>query len=188
MYELDKITIIDNFLDSDIAENLETYILGGNFQWTCGRSLIEDNYSAEVLIDPLYDRQLVNLIYTKYLKNPKNSRDQENDYKIIIPFLKKLNIKSKQLTRVKINATLCKETVMRSGWHIDVLQSESGYGMTAIYYINTNNGKTLFKTGDEIKSIKNRIVIFPNNFSHCPEYHTNAPMRAVINFNWLTNP
>ena len=188
MYELDKITIIDNFLDSDIAENLENTILGSNFQWSCGTSIREDNYSTTVIIDPLYDRQLVNLIYSKHLENPKNRREQENDYKIILPFMKKLNIKTKQLIRVKINATLCKETVMRSGWHTDVLQNEIGQGMTAIYYINTNNGKTLFETGKEIESIKNRIVIFPNNLSHCPQYHTNTPMRGVINFNWLTNP
>ncbi len=188
MYKLDKITIIDNFLDIDSAENLEKHILGHNFKWTCGASIVADNYSAEVLIDPLYDVQLVNLIYTKHFENPKSGREVEGDYKIILPFMKKLNITTKQLTRVKINATLCKESIMRSGWHTDVPQNELEQGMTAIYYINTNNGKTLFKTGEEIESIKNRIVIFPNNFPHTPQYHTNTPMRGVINFNWLTNP
>jgi len=188
MYELDKMTIIDNFLDSDTADELEKYIEGTSFKWSCGRSIYADNFSAEVLIDPLYDRQLVNLIYSKHLDNQKTVREEGNDYKIILPFIKKLKVTSKQLTRVKINATLCKESIMRSGWHIDVSPDESGNGMTAIYYINTNNGKTLFKTGEEIESIKNRLVIFPNNFSHCPQYHTNTPLRAVINFNWLTNP
>lgn len=188
MYDLDKITVIDNFLDNDIAENLENTILWGTFRWSCGRSVTADNYSTTVIIDPLYDIQLVNLIYAKHFKNPKNEREVENDYKLILPFMKKLNIKTKQLIRIKVNATLCKETVMKSGWHTDVLQSENGHGMTAIYYINTNNGKTLFKTGEEIESIKNRIVIFPNNFPHTPQYHTNTPMRGVINFNWLTNP
>lgn len=187
MYELDKITIIDNFLNEEISKNLKSFILGGDFRWRCGPSLIEKEY-VDILIDPLYDRQLVNLIYSKYVKNDKNTKEQESDYKIIIPFLKKLSITTKQLTRVKVNGNLCKETIMRSGWHVDVPETEMGHGMTAIYYINTNNGKTLFKTGEEIESIENRIVIFPNNFSHSPEYQTNCPLRGVINFNWLTNP
>jgi len=187
MYELDKITIIDNFLDEEILKNLGSFILNGNFRWTCGPSLLEKDY-VDILMDPLYDRQLVNLIYSKHVNNSKNAREQESDYKIIIPFLKKLNITTKQLTRVKVNGNLCKESVMRSGWHTDVTVEESGNGMTAIYYINTNNGKTLFKTGEEIESIENRLVIFPNNFSHTPQYQTDCPIRAVININWLTNP
>ena len=114
--------------------------------------------------------------------------EQETDYKVIIPFLKKLKITTKQLTRVKVNATLCKESVMRSGWHVDVPEEELHLGMTAIYYVNTNNGKTIFKGGEEVESIENRMVIFPNWYNHTPQYHTDSPMRAVINFNWLTNP
>lgn len=187
MYKLDEITIIDNFLDPDSFEKINNYILGGNFKWTCGPSLM--NYkNVEITMNSLYDRQLVNLIYSKHVGNGKLAVEQENDYKIIIPFLKKLRITTKQLTRVKVNATLCKESVMRSGWHVDVPEEELHCGMTAIYYVNTNNGKTIFKGGEEVESIENRIVIFPNWYNHTPQYHTNAPMRAVINFNWLTNP
>ena len=188
MYKLDEITIIDNFLDPDTFEKISNYILGGNFKWTCGPSLLDEDYSTTILMDPLFDRQLVNLIYSKHVKNGKLAVEQENEYKVIIPFLKKLKITTKQLTRVKVNATLCKESVMRSGWHVDVPEEELHCGMTAIYYVNTNNGKTIFKGGEEVESIENRIVIFPNWYNHTPQYHTNAPMRAVINFNWLTNP
>lgn len=188
MYRLDEITIIDNFLDPDSFEKVSSYILGRNFKWTCGPSSLG---AATILMDPLYDRQLVNVIYSKHVKSGKGSpltAEQENEYKIIIPFLKKLKITTKQLTRVKVNAVLCKESVMTSGYHVDVPEKELHCGMTAIYYVNTNNGKTIFKGGEEVESIENRMVIFPNWYNHTAQYHTDAPVRAVINFNWLTNP
>lgn len=186
MYKCDELTIIDNFLDTETAENIKSLILGPEFRWVCGPSLL-NHPNVEITMNPLYDRQLVNLLYSKHVDNKKYTQEQESEYKVIIPFLKKLSITTKQLIRVKVNATLCKESVMCSGWHVDVPDFQLGHGMTAIYYINTNNGKTLFKNGEEIESIENRIVIFPNSWFHSPQYHTDSPMRAVINFNWLTD-
>ncbi|MFZ9727909.1 MAG: hypothetical protein ACO3CD_02755 [Candidatus Nanopelagicaceae bacterium] len=183
MYNRNEITIIDNFLDTENWESIKDLTMGPTFKWTCGPSLMEAP-NVEITMDPLYDRQLVNLLYSKYKPSIKSAQEQESDYKIIIPILKKLRISTKELTRVKINGNLCRATTMRSGWHVDVPDDQYGLGMTAIYYINTNNGKTLFKTGEEIESIENRIVIFPNHFFHSPQYQTDTPMRCVININW----
>ena len=130
MYRLDEMTIIDNFLDPDSFEKVSSYILGRNFKWTCGPSSLG---ATTILMDPLYDRQLVNVIYSKHARNDKLTAEQETDYKVIIPFLKKLKITTKQLTRVKVNGVLCKESVMTSGWHVDVPEEELHCGMTAIY-------------------------------------------------------
>ena len=56
---------------------------------------------------------------------------------------------------------------------------------TGIFYVNTNNGKTIFKNGKEVESIKNRMVIFPSNIEHAGTSNTDTENRIVINFNWF---
>ena len=56
---------------------------------------------------------------------------------------------------------------------------------TAIFYLNTNNGYTLFDKGDKIPSLENRVVEFDSNLKHCAVDHTDTKYRIVINFNYL---
>ena len=53
----------------------------------------------------------------------------------------------------------------------------------AIYYLNTNNGHTVFKN-KKVKSEKNKIVIFNGDVEHKAEYQTDKDTRMVINFNY----
>ena len=57
--------------------------------------------------------------------------------------------------------------------------------MTAILYINTNNGWTRFKKGARVKSIANRIVIFDSNLEHSGVTCTDEKRRVVMNFNYI---
>ena len=56
---------------------------------------------------------------------------------------------------------------------------------TAILYINTNNGITIFETGEEIKSEENKIVMFPSNLKHTGTTHTDEKVRVVLNINYF---
>ena len=71
---------------------------------------------------------------------------------------------------------------MKSHWHSDFdnlkLTSKS---KTAIYYVNTNNGYTVFKN-KKIKSEANKIIIFNGNTKHKVKYQTDRDTRIVINF------
>ena len=71
---------------------------------------------------------------------------------------------------------------MKSHWHSDFdnlkLTSKS---KTAIYYVNTNNGYTVFKN-KKIKSEANKMVIFNGNTQHKVKYQTDRDTRIVINF------
>ena len=58
-------------------------------------------------------------------------------------------------------------------------------GTTCIYYLNTNNGYTLFEDGSKIESVANRLVLFDANIKHAGTSCTDALYRAVINFNFL---
>ena len=58
---------------------------------------------------------------------------------------------------------------------------------TAIYYVNTNNGYTLFKDGDyKVDSVGNRVAIFDSTKLHKAVRCTDEKTRVVINFNYFT--
>ena len=57
-------------------------------------------------------------------------------------------------------------------------------GITAVYYVNDNDGKTIFKDGSKVDSVANRMLIFPNHIEHGVERATKLD-RFVINFNYI---
>ena len=57
--------------------------------------------------------------------------------------------------------------------------------LTAIYYVNTNNGYTYFEDGQKVESVENRLVIMPSNLPHAGATCTDELRRVVINFNYL---
>ena len=91
----------------------------------------------------------------------------------------KLNITN--LYRIKSNLTP-RSFFNRSGggYHID------GYDWshTSVYYINTNNGYTKFKNGTKVKSVENRMVVFPSHLMHQGYTCSDQLKRVVVNFNY----
>ncbi len=85
------------------------------------------------------------------------------------------------LLRVKANCTLRTGEHQQSVFHNDIHGTPC---MTGIYYVNTNNGYTLFKDGGKVESKRNRIVIFPSHLKHCGVTTTDRSFRMVININY----
>ena len=51
--------------------------------------------------------------------------------------------------------------------------------------MNTNNGYTLLETGDKIKSVENRLVLFPCNILHTGITQTDTKVRVLLTFNFF---
>ena len=111
-----------------------------------------------------------------------NQSPNSDYFKILNPLLKKINALS--LIRIKANLQLRDNDVTESPMHIDV-EVRSQEQKTGIFYMNTNNGKTIIEGGKTIDSIENRMVIFPSSLRHNGTTHTDTPYRCVINFNWI---
>ena len=78
-----------------------------------------------------------------------------------------------------------------SEYHVDWQNEEDikSNMQAAIYYVNTNNGYTEFKDGEEVRkveSVANRMVFFDAELSHRGVSATDTRYRCVINFNWFT--
>ena len=57
--------------------------------------------------------------------------------------------------------------------------------ITAIAYMNTNNGYTIFEDGTKIESVENRVLIFDSQLRHAGIPCTDEKRRVVINFNFI---
>ena len=58
---------------------------------------------------------------------------------------------------------------------------------TSIFYVNTNNGYTVFEDGTKVESVANRMLTFPANMKHTGTSCTDEKIRVVINFNYFSS-
>ena len=158
-----NIKIIDNFLDKEYFNLLNNQFLNNEFPWYFQKGKVFD-------FDGNF--QCTHLFF-------ENNKINSNYFELLEPLLLKLNIKS--LVRLKLNSTFKENTIKNFDLHTDV----PFICNTAIFYLNTNNGKTIFKNQKEIESVENRIIIFPSNLEHTGTTHTDTTYRMVLNLNYF---
>lgn len=178
-YNLDDITIIDNFLpEEEYLKMYEDVLLKSTWKFTTR------NY-------PVEGQKITNFEETQLVHGSFMCKDIVNKTPGVMcktffqyePLIKKL--KCDLLLRVKTNIqTGYQESTRSSRWHVD-FGDYNGAGMTSIYYFNTCNGKTEFKNGTSVDSVKNRMVVFPNEFVHGGVRQTDTMYRILVNINWL---
>lgn len=158
-----NVKIIDDFLDKNDFNNLKNKFLSNDFPWY---------YQNMKVIKNDGDFQFTHVFF-------ENFKINSDYFSLLNTFSTLLNIKI--LIKAKINLTVKTNKIKIFKFHTDV----NGDCNTAIFYLNSNNGKTVFKNKKEVESIENRIVIFPSNLEHTGTSHTNAPFRMVLNLNYL---
>ena len=147
------------------------------------------------MMDNRFDWHLTDIIgkrkssYTK--ENYKNCQFTHNFYSLyghhispffylLDPFISKL--KPKAIVRIKANLLPRTDTKIVHGMHTDT-DFES---TTAVFYVNTNNGETVFENGKRFKSEENTLITFSSQLQHSGTTNTceNAN-RIVLNLNYL---
>lgn len=155
--------IINNFLPKIAFDFLNERLLDKHFAWYHQNSKVSDEDNEE---------QFTHLFYSDVTKYS----GKEN---LLEPVFDKLNVK--ELIKAKINLTFKEDIIRPFQYHIDIDYTQCN---TAILYLNTNNGKTLFKDGQEVESVANRMVIFPSKLEHTGTTHTDKKYRIVLNINY----
>jgi len=167
MYELK-----DNFLSYDDFSNLSNLMLGSDFPWFYNDRKVEE-----------YDGQY-QFTHTFY----RNDSISSECFMYLEPIMKKF--KPVALLAVKANLTTKENKRTQSILHCDgenlwgVRDGEKGW-LTSIFYMNTNNGCTIFDDGTKIKSVANRFVTFPCSTKHAGISCTDENIRVLINFNYI---
>ena len=163
--------IYKNFIKKEYSNKINDELLKPYFPWYYNKSQTGGN-----------DTSFMSHIF-------HNGNDINSDYfHLVEPILEKLKIKY----LINVRANLCLKRPSRCSWHVDDLMPGGKYvannkdlkHTTAIYYVNTNNGSTLFKNFKNVKCEKNKIVIFDANLHHKAKIQTNTDTRMVININY----
>jgi len=172
--------IIDNFLSKEDFHRLENALLGytSGFPWFLSVVVTGD---AEIECSENSNWQLCHSFYDV----PKGP-----DYRpmptmsLILPILEKLE--PKILIRVKANLNHRTEQVEVHSYHTDVPEDElAPMSKTAVFYVNSNDGYTIFEDGERVDSVANRLLMFDATQKHSGSTCTNEKFRCVININWL---
>lgn len=165
--------VIDNFLEQKEFENLQT-LLSYRFPWYFydGINDVEKDPSK---VDTY---QFTHMFYENYA--PKS-----DFLPLIYPLVN--NLKTVALLRVKANLLTRTTTKVCHEYHTDF---HSPLITTAVYYVNTNDGVTRLKIGDEVvevESVANRLVTFNSRIQHAGTTCTDQKVRCVVNLNYITD-
>lgn len=165
------IKVIDNLIDQKNYEEIYEAMIDCYFPWYINTGTVGEN-------DKHYQ-----LVHGFYINNQVNSPFID----ILTPIFNNLEIPSfDNLLRVKANLSPKRDSNFESGMHTDFENTDQRH-KTAVYYLNTNNGATKFNSGVEVKSVKNRAVIFDTDLLHTSVETTDADYRIVLNINWKTH-
>jgi hypothetical protein len=164
--------IIDNFLPNDEFKKIKDYFLASYIDWHFNPNGVIQNGLKPEFIEEKYNFQFTHTVY-HHIGIINNT-----SFKILYPLLLKIN--PKDLFKIKSNLNVITNENKKYDFHIDNYDCNT----TAIYYINTNNGKTIFLNGTEIESIENRLLIFDSKIMHTGTSCTDQKVRCLINLNY----
>mgnify|MGYP001163471423 FL=1 len=157
-----RLEIFDNLLSDREFQSLSEFMLGREMPWSYsdGVNMPGDGYY-----------QFTHVFYNHF-------EPQSPYFGVLSPILKQIDPVA--LVRIKSNLNIKTPQIERYEYHTDVDDC-----ITAIYYVNTNNGTTKFKSGEEVESIANRLIIFNSNEQHAGSSCTDESRRCLINFNYF---
>lgn len=164
--------VLDDYLDHDVFLSIKASIDAPSFPWE--KSMILKGPPAH--IQPADNLQS---IHGFYLRNAR-ARFVSPHFAVIRPIIEKL--KPAHLIKVKINKTTRKGRHIEYGLHVDTKRVSA---TTAIFYLNTNNGYTLFEDDSKVFSVANRMVMFDAATQHTGASCTDADHRLVLNINMI---
>jgi hypothetical protein len=159
--------IVDNYLDKNSFELIKNSIVKNNeFPWYYNDKVSYKNEKDQESF------QFTHVFYNYHLP-------QSNFINIVNPVLEKLEAKA--LIRIKANLITKTEKIKIYENHIDF----DFPCKTAVFYLNTNNGFTIFENGEKIESIENRMLFFDSHNIHAGSSCTDQKTRIVLNINYF---
>lgn len=170
------IEIIDDYLPQHEYENIRAYFEGDRDDGTLKGSCPWVFFPGCVGLDDPDDHfHFTHLVFAQHsIISPA--------FNLMTPIIKKEGMSS--IARIKANCVVRTEKlkVLIKGFHTDFPQTLT----TGIYYINTNDGYTLFEDGTRCDSVANRFCRFPCTTRHTATTCTTTDRRLLINFNYST--
>jgi hypothetical protein len=112
-----------------------------------------------------------------FMKDQKIHSDWYETF--IKPIVEK--IEATNILEIRANLVVNTGKKQKSGYHVDFPYLKN---KTAILYMNTCNGYTMFKNKKKVTSEENKMIIFDGQLEHQGVSQTDTKRRIVINFNY----
>ena len=170
------IEIFDNYLPEHEYECIRAYFEGDNDGGAIHNSCAWTYYPGITLKNDGHF-QFVQLVFSQHtVLSPA--------YDLLAPIINKEKMCA--IARIKANCVIKTHElkVFTNAFHDDY-PPESNI-ITGIYYINTNDGHTLFEDGQKCESVANRFCMFPSGMKHTGTTCSDMDRRILINFNFTT--
>jgi len=164
-----NIEIIDNALDEGYFNSIVSTAKSAFFPWYYKTESTQKGEKMADIAESYYGYQFTHMLYFNQIPM---SEHFEN---LMIPVLEKLNCFS--LVRMSMNFMPPMKENKLQGFHTD----SPTPCRSAVLYLNTNNGKTVFENGEEIESVANRLIVFDSNLKHSGMTTTDLCGRYVLN-------
>ena len=164
------IKVLDDFLTKEDFQPIQNFFQNSNLDWHYNSIIAGEGEGIDGF-------QFTHTFFT--IKQPYLDIPHSSYCSILKPIF--LKLAPMYTLRVKANLRTRTSLPIKSKFHTD-LGIDS---LTAIYYINSNNGYTLFKDGNAINSVENRMLIFDGDLYHSGVSCTDQKRRIVLNINYI---
>jgi hypothetical protein len=161
--------VIDDFLDREAFLRLRSALEAPAFPWSQSRILSTQASGQQ-------NRQLVH----GFFLDRRGVLYRSPAFPLVQPVVARLG--PAKLIKVKANLTGRQESHVEYGLHVDTRRPGA---MTAILYLNTNDGYTVFEDGEQVASVANRAIVFDAARRHTGASCTDVPSRLVLNLNFV---
>ena len=171
--------VFDDLLDKKDFTNIQQTLMSHTFPWYYS-PFIDSGDPKENLGLPLHNFQFNHIFYQHRVPS-------SNYFSLFLPLLEKINASA--ILKIKANLLTNTENPKTNKFHVDVdgydgFNAKETKARTAVFYINTNNGKTIFLDGSSVNSVENRIVIFDPTLKHTGTTCSDEKVRIVVNLNY----
>ena len=173
--------IEDNFLDQEKFDELQTLMMGKNFFWFYADVIDYKGQKDRFMFYHMFQDVNMRMRQKNIFGRPTSAF-----YQILGPILNKINLLA--LWRIKANLLTRTPNIVENEFHFDIggiPEEKLKQWTTSIFYMNTNNGYTIFEDGAKVESVANRMITFPSNMKHRGTSCTDEKTRVVINFNYF---
>lgn len=162
--------IIDNFLPEEDFRTIKDIFFSPEISWYFNDSTV----NSDIKNQDLNDYQFTHTFF-------RDETQWSSWFPSLAPILNQINPQS--ILRIKANMVPRTEMIREHGWHTDY--HKSIVCKTAVFYLNTNDGYTIFKeSGEKVNSVENRLVVFDSDMEHSGSSCTDQKVRVVLNLNY----
>ena len=166
--------IIDDFLPNEIHQQYVDLLMSNDFPYYFidGNNFLVANTDDFVFFHNLYG-------------NPNNYNHTGGEIisryfnMLVMPLLGRLTFNG--LLRARINLYTRKHEAIMSNMHQDLEERHN----VALYNINSNNGETVFQSGERVPSVANQMILFDGKLHHTVVPQTDTKLRINININYI---